>query len=93
MLSCRRESRARRTVFAALLWAASFFGASPAWSCPVCNSGTGQAVRAGIFGSDFVFNLAVTIVPFLIFAAIIAGIYYGPPGQWRSRSGGADADG
>jgi hypothetical protein len=88
-----RVKHTMRKASAALVGAASFFVSSPAWSCPVCDSGTGQAVRAGVFGSDFGFNLAVTTVPFLIFAAIIAGIYYGPPEQWRRRSGGADADG
>lgn len=58
---------------------------STAWGCPVCNSGTGKAVRAGLFGQEFGFNLFVTVIPFVVCALIVAGIYYGPPGQRRAR--------
>jgi hypothetical protein len=50
-----------------------------ALACPVCDTATGHAVRAGIFGSDFGPNLLVTVLPFLVFTAIAAAIYYGPP--------------
>lgn len=55
------------------------------WTCPLCDSGTGHAVRAGVFGSDFATNLLFTMVPFLLFAIIGVVTYYGPPGEWRVR--------
>ena len=75
-----------RAFDAILVLAGGLFFPSAVSACPVCDSGTGQAVRAGIFGSDFGFNLFVTIVPFLIFGVIVAGIYYGSPGEWRRRT-------
>jgi hypothetical protein len=42
-----------------------------AFACPVCNSGTGQQVREGIFASDFGFNVAAAAAPFAICALIV----------------------
>jgi hypothetical protein len=50
-----------------------------ALACPLCHTDTGEKVRAGIFGPDFGFNLVVTIIPFIIFLAITALIYFGLP--------------
>ena len=58
---------------------------SAAWACPVCDSGTGKAVRAGVFGRDFGFNLLVSVAPFAVCALIVAAIYYGPTSQPRLR--------
>ena len=71
--------------------------ASSAAACPLCESETGERVRAGIFNADFGHNLAVTVLPFSAFLAIVALIHTGWP--WaKSRSGritplevGADA--
>ena len=41
----------------ALIIFCTLFYASPLLACPVCDSDTGQAVRAGVFGGDLGFNL------------------------------------
>jgi hypothetical protein len=48
-------------------------------ACPVCRTGTGEAVRSGIFNVDFGVNLIVTVAPFVVFYAIAALVYYGWP--------------
>lgn len=64
--------------WAALL--AIFVWSIDALACPLCHSGTGKEVRAGIFGGgDFLFNLFVVVAPFPILALVVAWIYYGPP--------------
>ncbi len=55
--------------------------AAPALACPVCNTGTGRAVRAGILSSHFGANLLATLVPFVFFLGIAYLIYYGLPGK------------
>jgi hypothetical protein len=52
--------------------------AVPAMSCPVCHTETGDAVRQGIFNSDFGFNLFVTVLPFAVFYGIVALVHFGP---------------
>ena len=53
--------------------------AVPGRACPLCESEAGQRVRSGIFAADFGFHLAVTLLPFLAFVAIIRLIHFGPP--------------
>jgi hypothetical protein len=50
-----------------------------AFACPFCHTETGKQIRSGVFGSDFRFNLIVTIIPFVIFLGITALIYFGFP--------------
>ena len=72
-------------------------GASPVRACPLCVSETGERVRAGIFNADFGTNLAVTVLPFSVFLAIVALIHFGWPwakgrsGQMTPLEVGADA--
>ena len=51
----------------------------PVSACPVCQSATGQEVRAGIFDRSFGYNLLVTLLPFPIFLGIALLIYFGVP--------------
>ena len=51
----------------------------PARACPLCKSGTGQQVRAGLFNGHFGANLVLTLLPIPIFLGIVALIYFGPP--------------
>jgi len=51
---------------------------SSVWACPLCYSDTGKLVRAGIFNGDFLFNSAVTLLPFVVFTVIGLILYYGP---------------
>jgi hypothetical protein len=53
----------------------------PAVACPVCATGTGEAVRAGI-ASDFGLHLLATVAPFPILAVAVAALHWGWP-PWR----------
>ena len=66
--------------------------ASSAWACPLCESETGERVRAGIFNADFGHNLAVTLLPFPLFLGITYLIHSGPPWS-KAGSGRITADG
>ncbi|GAB4452538.1 MAG: hypothetical protein OHK0029_03650 [Armatimonadaceae bacterium] len=66
--------------------------AASASACPVCDTGTGDAVRAGVFNEDFGQNLWQTLLPFPIFAGVVALVYFGPPrlpprplSRWQGR--------
>lgn len=65
----------RHTAVLAMVLLASL----PVYACPVCDSGTGQQVRASIFDSGFGYNLLVTLLPFPILLGIALVIYYGLP--------------
>lgn len=43
------------------------FLVSPAWACPLCNTGTGQQVCARLFKGHFGFNLLLVFLPFSYF--------------------------
>jgi hypothetical protein len=59
----------------------------PAEACPVCDTGTGRAVRRGLFNEGSVKNLMLTALPFPFFFGITAFLYYGPPPlRRRTRS-------
>lgn len=53
-------------------------------ACTVCDSGTGEAVRAGIFNSDFWSNLTMVMAPFLGTFAVL-GLALGLPWGRASR--------
>jgi hypothetical protein len=57
----------------------ALLGAAPITACPLCDTGTGRQVRAGIFDGSFAHNLVVTLLPFPVFLAIAAALYYGFP--------------
>lgn len=57
-----------------------------AQSCPLCDSDTARQVRAGLFDSRFVSNVGVTVLPFIVFAAIVALTYYSLPLPWLRLS-------
>lgn len=48
----------------------------PANACPICDSETGVEVRSHIVGGELVTNLAVTVAPFILTVAFIAGAHY-----------------
>ncbi len=74
----------------AAAFATAVLGASSAWACPLCESETGERVRAGIFDADFGYNLFVTVLPFSMFLAIVALIHSGWP--WaKGHPGGLTA--
>jgi hypothetical protein len=67
--------------------------ASPATACPLCESETGQQVRAAIFDDDFGKKVFLTLLPFPVLAGIVALIYYGPPDIRRTRRNPSDHSG
>jgi hypothetical protein len=46
-------------------------------ACPFCNSKTATQIRSSLFGRDFLFNLSVSLLPFVIFYLITYLIYNG----------------
>ena len=54
-------------------------------ACTVCDSETGQQVRAGVFGEGFWSTLAAVIAPFPVFIIAIALYNFGLP-TFRFRS-------
>lgn len=55
------------------------FLSTSAFACPLCNTGTGQQVRAGLFDGHFGSNLLLVLLPFPIFIGIALLLYFGPP--------------
>jgi hypothetical protein len=46
-------------------------------ACPVCDTGTGRAVRAGLFEGDVVVNLLAVTLPFTLVACVVAFVHFG----------------
>jgi hypothetical protein len=63
---------------------APLLAATDASACPLCNTGTGDAVRAGIV-ADFSGHLLAIVAPFPVLIAAVALLHRGWP-PWRSRS-------
>jgi hypothetical protein len=51
--------------------------ADVASGCPLCHTQTGEQLRAGIFNGSFGWNLLATLLPFPIFAGVVAFLYFG----------------
>jgi uncharacterized membrane protein len=63
-------------------------------ACPVCDTETGQQVRAGIFGGNFASDLFATALPFVILLVLVALLHFGPPRPRKSPgAGGQDPPG
>lgn len=45
-------------------------------ACPICNTETGELVRAGIFGNDFWTTLLVVASPFPVLLLAIAAYHF-----------------
>jgi hypothetical protein len=68
----------------ALAWAWLIaFVATPAIACPICDTETGVAVRAGIV-ENFSTHLFATIAPFPVLIAAVALLHWGVPRRHRS---------
>lgn len=48
-------------------------------ACPLCNSETAAAVRAGIFDDSFAPTLLAIVAPFPVLLAIVAALHAGWP--------------
>ena len=58
--------------------------AAPAAACPVCDTGTGDAVRAGI-REDLAVNVAATVLPFAAVGGVILAVHFGFPPAGEGR--------
>ena len=65
-----------------LLFIAASFSS---YACTLCDSKTATAVRASVFGTDLLFNLATTVLPFIICLFIVYCIYQGGFTRKNSR--------
>ena len=74
---------ARRLCAVSLVLLVSLISAS---ACTVCDSETGQQVRAGIFGDEFWTTLVGVIAPFPVLLIVIAAYHYGIPNFWARSS-------
>jgi hypothetical protein len=57
--------------------------ALPAAACPVCHTGTGAEVRAGLADGNVALNLLATLTPFAVAALVTSLCHFGLP--WRNR--------
>ena len=48
-------------------------------ACPLCNTPTGQQVRAGIFDHDFGMTLLTVLAPFPVLLLVLAMMHFGLP--------------
>ena len=59
--------------------------------CPVCDTGTGDQVRAGILDENFGRTLLAVLLPFPILLGVVAVIHVGGSGRqerrWRKDEG------
>lgn len=51
--------------------------AQAASACPFCNSQTAKQIRAALFGPDLLYNVFITILPFLVCGIVVYLIYRG----------------
>lgn len=72
----------RDCFFAALLLAVV---ALPAGACPVCGTGTGEAVRAEIVGDQLGVSVLATALPFAVVLGVAAVIHSGVPGARKKH--------
>ena len=49
--------------------------AAEAAACPLCDTATGERVRAGIAGNELGPNLLLTLLPFPVLFALVALVY------------------
>jgi hypothetical protein len=68
-----RASAFQEVTMPAILWSAL----APILACPVCDTGTGREVRAGILGGDLVVTLLAVTLPFTLVAAVVAFVHFG----------------
>ena len=60
-------------------------------ACPLCNTPTGQQVRASIFDHDFGMTLLTVLAPFPVLVLMLAAMHFGLP-RFGKRAPTAAAD-
>ena len=80
----------RRILICIITWiAVQAAGASGALGCPVCDTGAGDQVRAGILDENFGRTLLTVLLPFPILLGVVALIHFGGS---RHAAGGRTRD-
>lgn len=72
-------------VLARMIGLSSILISATAHACPVCDTFTGQRVRAGIWDEHFWHNFLLTVSPFAVFAVIIVLLHRGVPFTRRAK--------
>jgi hypothetical protein len=62
---------------AGVLLVAIILGAGPSAACPLCHTETGEAVRAGIFNSQFLPTALAVLSPFPLILAVVVALHRG----------------
>jgi hypothetical protein len=60
-------------------------------ACPICSTGTGDQVRAGIFDGHFLANTIALLLPFPLLLSIVVAVHFGWP-RSRQRTRTPDSD-
>ena len=81
----------RQVLAGLVLTLAAAVSAAP--GCPICSTGTGQQVRAGIFDGNFARNAVATLLPFPFLLGTVAAIHFGWPQRRRQGRGGGRPSG
>lgn len=68
-----------------LIGAVSMWANSVIDACPVCDTATGQRVRAGIWDGHFGHNLLLMALPFAVFAVLVALLRFGVPWPYQAQ--------
>jgi hypothetical protein len=72
----------RRTLICIITWiAVQAAGVCAAIGCPVCDTATGDQVRAGILDENFGRTLLAVVLPFPILLGVVALIHFGGSGH------------
>ena len=75
--------------FFVVVVAAVASASTTALACPVCDTGTGEQVRAGILDGNFGRTLLGVVLPFPILLGVVALIHFGLPWQRPTGTGGS----
>ena len=73
--------------FCSVLIALVTISSSAAEACPICDTATGQQVRAAIFGGDFLPTLFAILLPFPVLLALIALVIFAITPRPRPETG------
>ncbi|WP_439629110.1 hypothetical protein [Gemmata sp.] len=76
----------------AFVAAAALACTAPAAACPLCDTATGERVRAATLSADFGANLLLVLLPFPVLAALVALVHFGLPAAPSERTEAPDSN-
>ena len=92
MKQARYQFTAFSQWFARVLVVCTLTAAETLQACPICDTETGQQVRAGIFDESFWGTLIAVIAPFPVLILVITAYHFGFPGRWKRSAPAPDPD-